>query len=510
MTDRSLSLSVVRRLLAEAGLLVEGRSASGEGEGASGAPDLLEDQALAGVSQDSRTIGAGELFMAWSGVAFDAHDHAADAVARGASAVLVERPLEGISVPQLVVRDGRRAAALVADAAAGSPWRRLELVGVTGTNGKTTTALMVRHLLSLRGPAAALGTLGVVGPDGTPRPGTGVLTTPGPVQLSYWLAELADEGVRSVAMEASSHALEQRRLDGVRFRAVAFTNLTQDHLDYHGSMEEYRSAKLHLVELVAAGGVVVLNVDDPAWAGLPEEYPEADVRWVSFALRAPAHLTASQVTPGSTGTRFRLHADGESVEVDLPLPGLFNVENALAAAGLALALGLTLEEVGAGLSAAPQVPGRLEVVVSRPVRVLIDFAHTPEALDRVLETLRPLVPGRLIVVFGAGGDRDRGKRPRMGAVAEARADLVVVTSDNPRTEDPARIVDDILAGISGDRFERIVDRRAAIARALELAGPADLVLLAGKGHERTQTIGTETFPFDERVVVRELLEGRAA
>jgi UDP-N-acetylmuramoyl-L-alanyl-D-glutamate--2,6-diaminopimelate ligase len=510
MTDLSLSLSAVRRVLAEASLLLEGRGVSGDGEGALEGPDPLEDRILTGVSQDSRTIQAGELFMAWAGAEWDAHDYVADAVARGAAAVLVERPLQGLPVPQIVVVDGRRAAALVADAAAGSPWRRLELLAVTGTNGKTTTALMVRHLLSLRGAAAALGTLGVVGPDGEPRSGTGALTTPGPVQLSSWLAGLADEGIRSVVMEASSHALEQRRLDGVRFRAAAFTNLTQDHLDYHGSMEEYRRAKLHLVELVAAGGVVVVNLDDPAWAGLPDEYPEANVRWVSFALNAPARLTASHVTPGSTGTRFRLHADGESVEVDLPLPGLFNVENALAATGLTLALGLTLEEVGAGLSGAPQVPGRLEVVVSRPVRVLIDFAHTPEALDRVLETLRPLVPGRLIVVFGAGGDRDRGKRPRMGAVAEARADLVVVTSDNPRTEDPARIVDDILAGMSGDRFERIVDRRAAIARALELAGPADLVLLAGKGHERTQTIGTETFPFDERVVVRELLEGRAA
>lgn len=512
MTDhpRTLSLSAVRTLLAEADLLLEAREASGAGAGAAGNPVSGGDPVLTGVGQDSRALQPGELFMAWAGVSWDAHDFIPQALDRGAAAVLVERPLEGLPVPQLVVSDGRRAAALVADAAAGSPWRRLALVGVTGTNGKTTTALMVRHLMSLRGPAAALGTLGLVGPDGEPRPGTGKLTTPGPVELSSWLALLADEGVRTVAMEASSHALEQRRLDGVRFRAVAFTNLTQDHLDYHGSMEEYRRAKARLVELVAEGGVVVVNVDDPAWAELPREWAGADVRWITFGLQAAARLRAREVRPGSTGTAFRLHLDDQAVDVALPLPGLFNVENALAAAGLALALGLTLEEVGRGLSGVPQVPGRLEVVVSEPVRVIIDFAHTPEALDRVLETLRPLVEGRLIVVFGAGGDRDRGKRPRMGAVAEARADLVVVTSDNPRTEDPARIVDDILAGMSSRRFERVVDRRAAIARALELAGPADLVLLAGKGHERTQTIGTETFPFDERLVVRELLEGRAA
>lgn len=510
MTDRSLSLFAVRDLLADANLLVESRLRSGGGEASPGAPGPSGDLLLAGVSQDSRTVKAGELFMAWAGASWDAHDSVPEAVSRGAAAVLVERPVEGVSAPQLVVADGRLAAALVADAAAGSPWRRLDLVAVTGTNGKTTTALMVRHLLSVRGPAAALGTLGVVGPDGAPRPGTGALTTPGPVQLSSWLAGLVDAGVRTVAMEASSHALEQRRLDGVRFRAAAFTNLTQDHLDYHGSMEEYRSAKMRLVELVAPGGVVVVNGDDPAWASLPHDFPDADVRWLPFAVDAPAPLRAGALRAGATGTAFRLLLEDEGVEVDLPLPGRFNVENALAAAGLALSLGLDLEEVGAGLSSAPQVPGRLEVVVTEPVRVVIDFAHTPEALERVLETLRPLVDGRLIVVFGAGGDRDRGKRPRMGAVAEAGADLVLVTSDNPRTEDPARIVDDILAGMSSTRFERIVDRRAAIARALELAGPADLVLLAGKGHERTQTVGTETLPFDERVVVRDLLDGRAA
>lgn len=510
MTDRPLSLFAVRVMLAEANLLLESRGPSGGGEASSGIPGSTGDLPLTGVSQDSRTVEAGELFMAWAGATWDAHDSVPEAVARGAAAVLVERPLEGIPVPQLVVGDGRSAAALVADAAAGSPWRRLELVGVTGTNGKTTTALMARHLLSLRGPAAALGTLGLVGTDGIPRPGTGGLTTPGPVQLSSWLRLLADEGVRTVVMEASSHALEQRRLDGVRFQAVAFTNLTQDHLDYHGSMEEYRTAKVHLVELVAGGGVVVVNVGDPAWTGLPGECSGADVRWIPFAVDAPAQLRASDVRPGSIGTDFRLHFDDAVEDVQLPLPGVFNVENALAAAGLALALGLTLSDVAAALSGTPQVPGRLEVVVTEPVRVLIDFAHTPEALDRVLETLRPLVAGRLIVVFGAGGDRDRGKRPRMGSVAEARADLVLVTSDNPRTEDPSRIVDDILAGMSSGRFERIVDRRAAIARALELAGPSDLVLLAGKGHERTQTIGTETFPFDERMIVRELLGGRAA
>jgi len=518
MNDRPLSLLALRGLLQEAGLLLETRGFSGGGEGVSGG---AEDLQLSGVSQDSRTVASGELFLAWAGVETDAHVFVPDAVSRGARAVLVERPLEGVQVPQLVVSDARRAAALVADVAEGSPWRELALVGITGTNGKTTSTLLARHLLSLVAPAAALGTLGLLGPDGGVRKGTEGLTTPGPVQLSNWLRMLLGEGVRTVVMEASSHALEQRRLDGVRFRAAAFTNLTQDHLDYHGSMEDYRRAKAHLVDLVLPGGVVVVNADDPAWGGLQGDRPAGDLRWIHFTVQPQLDeggetsggsgvLRATDLRADAMGTSFRMGFGGREVAVALPLPGAFNVENALTAAALALGLGMDLEEVAEGLSTAPQVPGRLEVVVSEPIRVLIDFAHTPEALERVLETLRPLVDGRLIVVFGAGGDRDRGKRPRMGAVVESRADLALVTSDNPRTEDPDQIVDDIVAGMTPGSYERIVDRRRAISRALELAGPTDLVLLAGKGHERTQTIGRETFPFDERLVVRELLEGRAA
>lgn len=516
MTDRPLSLLALRGVLQEAGLLLGTQGFPGVGEGVSGEPG---DVLLSGVSQDSRTVAPGELFMAWAGVDTDAHDFVADAVSLGARAVLVERPMEGVDLPQLVVTDARWASALVADVAAGSPWRALSLVGITGTNGKTTSTLLTRHLLSRAGPAAALGTLGLMGPDGAVRKGTEGLTTPGPVQLSRSLRSLVDEGVRTVVMEASSHALEQRRLDGVRFQAAAFTNLTQDHLDYHGSMEAYRRAKSRLVDLVLPGGAVVVNADDPAWAGLEGDHAEGGVRWIYFTVQSgtgpegqsgAGRLRAFDLRADATGTTFRLAFQGREAEVTLPLPGAFNVENALTAAALGLGLGMELDEVAAGLSTAPQVPGRLEVVVSEPVRVIIDFAHTPEALDRVLEALRPLVEGRLIVVFGAGGDRDRGKRPRMGAAVEARADLALVTSDNPRSEDPERIVDDIVAGMTPGSYERIVDRRRAIARALELAEPRDLVVLAGKGHERTQTIGRETFPFDERIVVRELLEGRAA
>jgi len=503
------TLAALRSLLRGAQLVVEGEGA---------AP--FADVQIHGAAQDSRRVRAGDLFLAWRGGKVDAHDHVAEAEARGAAAALVERIVPGVSIPQLLVTDGRLAAALVADALAGSPGREMALAAITGTNGKTTTAVLARHLLGALGPSAALGTLGVMGADGALVPGTEGLTTPGPVELSDTLRRLADQGIRSVVMEASSHALDQRRLDGLRFRAVAFTNLSQDHLDYHGSLELYREAKIRLLELLAPGGGVVVNAADPAWEGVQS----TDAATLSFIVeaearedgvfptpsRAPARLRASSLETNATSTRFALNFDGEEVQVQLPLPGAFNVENALAAAGIALALGVPLAEVAFRLGSAPQVPGRLEVVCGAPVRVLIDFAHTPEALERVLDTLRPLVEGRLIVVFGAGGDRDRAKRPRMGAAVATRADLAVVTSDNPRTEDPDAIVDDIVEGMGSAPFERVVDRRAAIARALELAGPGDVVLLAGKGHERTQTIGGEKLPFDERVVVRELLAGRAA
>lgn len=518
MADPTLDLAEVEALLQRAGLLSEsppGAAGTGSGEVRAGEPEGGSPASrvpVTGVSQDSRTTRPGDLFVAWAGGEFDAHTFVADAVIQGAVAAVVERRVEGVEVPQLVVTNGRRAAALLADALAGSPWREMTLVAVTGTNGKTTTALLVRHLLSSRGPAASLGTLGVVDPDGTVRAGTEGLTTPGPVQLSAWLRELADAGVEGVTMEASSHALEQHRLDGVRFSVAAFTNLTQDHLDYHGTMEAYRAAKLRLVDLVDPQGVLVVNAADPAWKGISSGGRDT----LFFAVEGeetPAgapRLLARSVRLGATGSRFLLAYDGAEAEVDLPLPAPFNVENALACAGVALALGMPLRDVAEALARAPQVPGRLEVVTTDPVRVLIDFAHTPEALERVLDALRPLVAGRLLVVFGAGGDRDRIKRPLMGAAVEGRADLAIVTSDNPRTEDPERIVDDIVAGMTPGRFERIVDRRRAIARALELAGPRDLVVLAGKGHERTQTVGREKLPFDERIVVRELLEGRAA
>lgn len=476
------------------------------------------DLSVSGVTQDSRDVSRGDLFLAWKGTAHDAHDFLGAAVEAGAVAAVVERFVD-LPLAQIRVDDGRRAAALAAHFVLGEPSRRVLLAGVTGTNGKTTTVVLARHLLARRGPAAALGTLGVMGPDGALRPDTGTLTTPGPVEIARRLADLADEGITAVALEASSHALEQRRLDGLAFDVAAFTNLTRDHLDYHGTAESYLAAKGRLVGLTRTSGGVVVNGEDRHWGGLPEIASTLLVARMEGTVAASAphrgerlpDLVAREPSFGPDGTHLVLEWGDEEAEAFLPLLGRFNVENALVAVGIALLAGVPLGDAAAALAAAPPPRGRLEVAVREPVTVILDFAHTPDALARVLETLRPLCDGRLIVVFGAGGDRDRAKRPEMGRVVAEGADFSVVTSDNPRTEDPGRIVDDVLAGMEGADCERRVDRREAIARALEVARPGDLVLLAGKGHETHQTIGTEKHPFDEREIVRELLDsGRAA
>ncbi|MDP2955791.1 MAG: UDP-N-acetylmuramoyl-L-alanyl-D-glutamate--2,6-diaminopimelate ligase [Longimicrobiales bacterium] len=485
MIDRSLTLDAVGEVLRSAGLLREQR-----GPG---------DVAVLGVCQDSRSVRPGDLFLAWKGTSEDAHDHVAAAARAGAVAAVVERPVDA-PVPQLVVSDGRSAGAIAAQTVFGNPSHEVFLVGVTGTNGKTTTAVLIRHLLAARGKAAAVGTLGLVDADGV-RPGTEGLTTPGPVQLASWLRQLADEGVASVALEASSHALEQRRLEGVRFAAGVFTNLTQDHLDYHPDLEAYFAAKARLVSLVKADGWLLVNRDDPAWDAL--DVAGRHVR--TFAVDSAADLRAEDVALDAGGSRFTLVVGAERVRVELPLLGAYNVENALAAAAVASVVGMGAAEIARGLASVPQVPGRLEAVLRKPYAVLIDFAHTPDALEGALGALRPLTRGRLIVVFGAGGDRDRTKRGPMAQAVARFADLMVLTSDNPRTEDPESILDDLAAGLPGATFARIADRRQAIRHALGLARAGDTVVLAGKGHETYQTVGREKRPFDERVVVRECL-----
>jgi UDP-N-acetylmuramoyl-L-alanyl-D-glutamate--2,6-diaminopimelate ligase len=404
----------------------------------------------------------------------------------------------------VVVRDGRRAAAIAAAEAYGRPAARLDLVAVTGTNGKTTTVSMLRHLLHTpERPAASIGTLGVlVGTEARALPGGAGLTTPGPVELQRVLRALVDAGVATVAMEVSSHSLDQRRVDGLLFAAAVFTNFTRDHLDYHETMEAYFLAKARLVAQLDVDGAAVVNADEAAWGGL---LPAGRLVRYSGAETAGVDVAAEEPRYGPRGTECTLRFGAERVPARVPLVGDFNVVNACGAAATAWALGHAPAEIAARLATLPQVPGRLEVLSERPL-VLRDYAHTPDALERALRAVRPFVAGRLFVVFGCGGDRDRGKRPEMGRIAVHEADVAYVTSDNPRTEDPERILDDIVAGMDGAPHERIEDRRAAIAAALAAADPArDAVLLAGKGHETYQIRGTTRLPFDEAAIVRELL-----
>jgi len=475
--------------------------------------DGSQDVTLTGVSQDSRHVSPGDLFLAWKGVDHDAHDYVTPAVEAGAVAAVVEHLLPDLPASQLQVTNGRLAGALAADTIMRSPWADLFLAGVTGTNGKTTVTFLAQHLLAGKGPARAIGTLGMVEENGNVRSGTEGLTTPGPVRISGWLREMADQGVRQVVLEASSHALAQYRLDGIRLDVAVFTNLSQDHLDYHSDLAEYRAAKGRALELLKAGGWAVVNGDEEAWASLPT-IPE---RTLLFGIEGgsgkvsaesgsgAAQLVASDPVLLPEGSRFHLHAGRETAIVHLPLLGRFNVENALAAAGVARVAGLGLEEIALGLSSVPQIPGRLERVADDPFPVFIDFAHTPDALERVLRTVRPLVDGRLLVLFGAGGDRDKGKRPRMGRVVSGLADLSFVTSDNPRTENPETIIDDVVEGMGSAPYRRNADRRGAIREVLEEARPGDLVLLAGKGHETYQVVGLEKQPLDEGAIVREFL-----
>ncbi|MCU0647946.1 MAG: UDP-N-acetylmuramoyl-L-alanyl-D-glutamate--2,6-diaminopimelate ligase [Gemmatimonadaceae bacterium] len=468
-------------------------------------------ESVSAITDDSRRVTAGALFLAVRGAKLDGHAFLDNAWRAGATIAMVAEG-ESSPVPALVVRDTRRAAAALASAYYGEPSRALTLVGVTGTNGKTTTVGMLRHLLDAdETPAASIGTLGVLlRSRGTPlEGGMDNLTTPGPVELQRVLRLLVDQGIRRVAMETSSHALDQHRTEGVRFAAGVFTNLTRDHLDYHGTMEAYFAAKALLVDALTETGTAVVNADDPAWHALP-----AAPRRLRFAVdaREGVDVWASDVQYRPDGSHFVLHAPMASAMVALPVLGDFNVANAVGAAAAALAIGESLEHIAARFATLPQVPGRLEIL-SRSPTVLRDYAHTPDALERCLMAVRPFAEGRegrLIVLFGCGGDRDRGKRPVMGAIAERLADVALLTSDNPRTEDPERILDDIEAGMTGRpaRHERIEDRRAAIARALELAHDDDVVVLAGKGHETYQVRGTVAYPFDEAAIVRELLAAR--
>jgi UDP-N-acetylmuramoyl-L-alanyl-D-glutamate--2,6-diaminopimelate ligase len=455
-----------------------------------------------GIGVDSRCIEQGMLYIAVRGSQSDGHQFIPQAISRGAGAIIVETP-QGLSTTEIVVRDGRRAALALATAWYGNPARSLTLVGVTGTNGKTTTTGLIRHLFNAENAAGSIGTLGAFDGAGEPVTSTaGSLTTPGPIDLQATLAAMLDRGVSHVIMEASSHSLDQGRLDGLAFAAGVFTNLTRDHLDYHGNMETYLAAKLRLSALLRLSGLEVVNLDDSAWQAMPPRSPR-----LTFGEHPGADVRATEIVLDAAGSRFHLSGQFGPADAALPLLGDFNVSNALAAAATALGLGRPLNQVIERLARAPQIPGRMERIAEKPCIVLRDYAHTPDALERALTSLRPLTRGRLIVVFGCGGDRDKGKRPIMGRIAAELSDLAIATSDNPRTEDPDAIIDDIEQGMGGMPHLRIPDRLSAIHAALNEARVSDTVLLAGKGHETYQVIGTENLPFDERELVAEAVRG---
>jgi UDP-N-acetylmuramoyl-L-alanyl-D-glutamate--2,6-diaminopimelate ligase len=460
-----------------------------------GSPDPVEVRDLA---YDARAVTPGAAFFCVPGERADGHDFAGQAVESGAVALVVERAVEP-EVPQLVVPDARAAMATAADAFFGEPTRELEVAGVTGTSGKTTSAFLLYSVLEAAGRIPGLlGTVeSRVGAEVRPV----VRTTPEAIDLQRTFREMLDAGNRSVALEASSHASVLHRLDRVRFDALVFTNLSQDHLDFHPSMEDYFEAKRKLFT-GAAPPPAAVNIGDEWGRKLAGELTDTGrAPLVTFGLAEDAEIRPESLVLDASGARFT--AGG--IEVHSQLRGRFNVENVLGVVAAAILLDVDEDEIAAGIAAVAGAPGRFETVdEGQPFTVVVDYAHKPDALDKVLRAARELTDGRVLVVFGAGGDRDRGKRPLMGKIARDLADVVIVTSDNPRSEDPLAIIQDVLQG-AGTDVEIDPDRRTAIARAVELAEPGDVVVIAGKGHEQGQEVAGEKLPFDDRVVAREAL-----
>ena len=458
-------------------------------EAAPGLVDRDGDAEITGLAHDSREVSSGDLFFCVPGSNHDGHDFASEAVDRGAAGLVVERPLS-LACPQVQTHSVRRAMGPISSTFYGHPSRSMFVVGVTGTNGKTTVCSLLRSVLTAAGlQTEVLGTL------------TGPRTTPESLDLQHQLACWRSAGVEAVAMEVSSHALHQHRVDGIRYDAAVFTNLTTDHLDYHGTVDDYFEAKARLFTPQLSDRAVV-NQDDEHGQRLAAD---SQIPTLSYDPRSLS------IRVGSRGLALRWRGR----EVRLSLKGRFNAANALAAAEAALLAGASVPEVVAGLESAVPVPGRFETIESaRPFTVVVDYAHTPDGLGQVLAAARELLTGagRLRVVFGCGGDRDSSKRPMMGRVAAELADQVIVTSDNPRSEDPDAIIAEILAGLPRQSTGALAlaDRRAAIARSLAEAADGDVVVVAGKGHETTQTVGDQVIPFDDRIVARELLAAMEA
>ena len=468
--------------------------------------------AVSGIAYDSRAVTPGRVFVALKGQHADGTAFARQAIERGAAVVVSELAApDGVNVPWAIVSDARLALAVLATTFYRDPSSDMRVIGITGTNGKTTTA----YLLAAIFEAAAIrcGILGTVAYRIGDQTREATRTTPEAPDVQAFLREMVDRGCGACAMEVSSHALALRRVDGMTFAAAVFTNLTRDHLDFHADMDDYFRAKRRLFEMLPRDAPSLLNVDDPRGTALVD----AGGRAVTYAIHKPAAVMPGPLSFSLLGLAFDVRTPRGTLHVRSRLVGRPNVYNILAAVATATAMDLPVEAIERGLQSLDGVPGRFQVVsgANDEITVVVDYAHTDDALRNLLETARPLARGRLVTVFGCGGDRDRTKRPLMGAVAGRLSDVIVVTSDNPRSEEPERIIEEVRRGITPDtrrdsaqRVLTIVDRRAAIAKAVELAGAGDLVLIAGKGHEKYQVIGDRTLPFDDVAVARDALAKR--
>ncbi|MEK6694234.1 MAG: UDP-N-acetylmuramoyl-L-alanyl-D-glutamate--2,6-diaminopimelate ligase [Nitrospirota bacterium] len=473
------------------------------------------DREITALTDDSRRVSPGGLFVAVKGTQADGHRYLGQAVSAGAGALVVEAgcapagTLDALGVPVIEVRDSRHVLGVLASRLLGDPSHRLKVIGVTGTNGKTTTTYLCKSVLEAAG--ARVGLVGTVAYLIGSERIEATHTTPGAVELQGLFKKMADAASDAAVMEVSSHALALDRTAGCEFGTAVFTNLTQDHLDFHADMEDYFQAKLRLFAGLGPEGRAIVNLDDPHGARVAEA---TRARVWTYAVDRPADLRAGDVRISLEGLRFTAQTPAGAVALRSPLVGRHNVYNILAAVGVGLEQGIALPTIAAGIAALTNVPGRFErVEAGQSFTVVVDYAHTEDALFRLLTTAEAVKTGRIITVFGCGGDRDRGKRPKMGRVSAVYSDVVVVTSDNPRTEDPEAIISEIIPGVQAGlreagrgRYVVQADRRAAIEEAVRMAQPGDLVLLAGKGHENYQIIGTNKHPFDDRVVAREAIE----
>ncbi|MBR3928431.1 MAG: UDP-N-acetylmuramoyl-L-alanyl-D-glutamate--2,6-diaminopimelate ligase [Clostridia bacterium] len=457
---------------------------------------------ITSLSMDSRQeIGKGTLFFCVSGMHMDAHNFAPDVVSRGASALIVERELD-VDCPQIVVENVRHAMSYIASGFHGNPAGKMKMIGITGTKGKTTTSFLLKSILEKAG--YKVGLIGTVCTLIGSRQKDAGKTTPDPIEFQALLHEMADEGVQYVVMEVSAHALHMHRIAGVQFAAAAFTNLSVDHLDYFKTMENYLEAKLLIANQANA---LFINCDDET---VINRAREKEIDFVRYGIRAQADVYAREIEFTESGLSFTLcYHKRMKTEIHLNMTGIFNVYNALTAASLAEGVGVSIENIKKGIEAVKAVPGRIELLDTKtPYRVILDYAHSPDALENILKAVRPTTKGRLICLFGCGGGRDQTKRPIMGEISGRLSDLSIITSDNPRNEQPMSIIDSIVEGINRTSGEYVVieNRREAIRYALSIANESDAVVLAGKGHETYQEINGVKYPFDEKVIVQELLD----